>query len=152
MDQYTCITEKRYAVLTPNSSIPSTASSAPIKFQGRCSVSPDAPRVLIESNEKNKASMGESRAPSHKYADYTNQDRDMVPHLRSRVSNRIRILIPTKASITTAVAWIAIVNTMSDKPQSQPGWSNISIARAPQKRPVRTKRHRIRIVTNRPFG
>jgi hypothetical protein len=45
IDQYTCITEKRYAVLTPNSSIPSTASSAPIICQGRCSVSPDAPRL-----------------------------------------------------------------------------------------------------------
>ena len=68
IDQYTCITEKRYAVLTPNSSIPSTASSAPIICQGRCSVSPDAPRVLIESSEKNKASVNEPRAPSHKYA------------------------------------------------------------------------------------
>ncbi|MGB9216837.1 MAG: hypothetical protein WCC42_16635, partial [Pseudolabrys sp.] len=68
IDQYTCITEKRYAVLTPNSSIPSTASSAPIICQDRGSVSPDAPRVLIESSEKNKASVSESRAPSHKYA------------------------------------------------------------------------------------
>jgi hypothetical protein len=59
IDQYTCITEKRYAVLTPNSSIPSTASSAPIICQGRCSVSRDAPRVLIESSEKSKASMGD---------------------------------------------------------------------------------------------
>ena len=63
IDQYTCITENRYAVLTPNSSIPSTASSAPIICQGRCSVSSDAPRVLIESSEKNKASVDESRAP-----------------------------------------------------------------------------------------
>jgi hypothetical protein len=38
------------------------------------------------------------------------------------VSNRTRILTHTKASITTAVAWIAIVNKMSDKPQSRPGW------------------------------
>src|SRR5262247_4342387 len=68
IDQYTCITEKMYAVLTPNSSIPATASSGPIICQGRWSISPDAPRVLIESSEKSKASMGESRAPSHKYA------------------------------------------------------------------------------------
>ena len=51
IDQYPCITAKMYAVLTPNSSIPSTASRAPIIFQCRCSVSPDAPRVLIESTE-----------------------------------------------------------------------------------------------------
>ena len=59
---------KRNAVLTPNSSIPLTASRAPINYQCRCSVSPAAPPVLIESTEKRKASNGESRAPSHKYA------------------------------------------------------------------------------------
>src|SRR6516162_7577445 len=47
----TCITAKTYAVLTPNSSIPLTASRAPIICQGRCSVSPDAPRVDIASTE-----------------------------------------------------------------------------------------------------
>src|SRR5262245_50469104 len=51
IDQYVCITEKMYAVLTPNSSIPYTASNGPISCQGRWSVSPDAPRVLIESSE-----------------------------------------------------------------------------------------------------
>src|SRR5262249_43513753 len=51
IDQYTCITAKTYAVLTPNSSIPLTASRAPIICQGRCSVSPDPPRVDIESTE-----------------------------------------------------------------------------------------------------
>jgi hypothetical protein len=48
--QYPGITEKWYAVLTPNSSIPSAASSAPVICNGRRSVSPDAPRVLIESS------------------------------------------------------------------------------------------------------
>jgi hypothetical protein len=51
IDQYTCITAKMYAALTPNSSIPSTASRAPIICQCRCSVSLDSPRVLIESTE-----------------------------------------------------------------------------------------------------
>jgi hypothetical protein len=51
IDQYACITAKMYAALTPNSSIPSTASKAPIICQCRCSVSPDSPRVLIESTE-----------------------------------------------------------------------------------------------------
>src|SRR5262245_5429688 len=51
IDQYTCITAKTYAVLTPNSSIPLAASRAPIICQGRCSVSPDPPRVDIESTE-----------------------------------------------------------------------------------------------------
>ena len=50
-DQYICITAKMYAVLTPNRIIPLTASSAPINRQGRCSVSPDAPRVLVDSSE-----------------------------------------------------------------------------------------------------
>jgi hypothetical protein len=58
--------------------------------------------------------------------------RDQVPQLEAAGFSRTRILIPTKASITTAVAWIAIVNTMIDKPQSQPGWSNISIERVPR--------------------
>src|SRR5262249_47854095 len=52
---------------------------------------------------------------------------------RPSLSNRTRIFISVKANITTAAAWIAIVNTMSDKPQSQLGWSNIVIRRAPQK-------------------
>ena len=68
IDQYACPTVKSHAVLRPNRSIPLTASRAPINCQCRCSVSPDAPRVLIESMEKSKASRGESRAPSHKYA------------------------------------------------------------------------------------
>src|SRR5215470_13539479 len=51
IDQYTCITAKRYAVLTPNSIIPLTASRPPIICQGRCNVSPDAPSVAIESKE-----------------------------------------------------------------------------------------------------
>jgi hypothetical protein len=33
--------------------------------------------------------------------------------------------------ITTNAAWNAIVNAMSDRPQRQLGWSNISIERAP---------------------
>jgi len=91
-------------VLTPNSSIPSTASRAPINCQCSCSVSPDEPRVLIESAEKRKAPKGESRAPSHKDAvaqiphsipctaanysptiatDYTNHDRDELPHIEA---------------------------------------------------------------------
>src|SRR5215470_14962061 len=152
IDQNTCITAKMYAALTPNSSIPSTASRAPISRQCRCSVSPDAPRVLIESTEKSKASIGESRAPSHKYA------AAQIPHsipcrmansspittikkiriaisfhkIRARASSRARILTITKAIITTAVAWIATVNAMSDRPQCQLGWSNVSIECAPQ--------------------
>src|SRR5262249_38843080 len=51
IDQYTCITAKMYAALTPNTSNPPTASRAPIIRQRGCSVSPDAPRVLIESTE-----------------------------------------------------------------------------------------------------
>ena len=51
IDQYSCITAKTYAVLTPNSIIPLTASRPPITCQGRCSVSPDAPSVAIESME-----------------------------------------------------------------------------------------------------
>jgi MFS superfamily sulfate permease-like transporter len=39
--------------------------------------------------------------------------------LRSRLSTRTRIPVTAKASNTTAVVWIAIVNTMSDKPQSR---------------------------------
>ena len=65
IDQHPCPTVKSHAVLSPNSSIPLTDSRAPINCQCRCSVSPDAPRVLIESMEKSKASRGESRAPSH---------------------------------------------------------------------------------------
>src|SRR5215831_12614223 len=96
--------------------------------------------------------MGESIAPSHKYA------AAQIPHsipcstansspitaitqiriairfdnLRPRVSSRTRTLPPTKAIITTAAAWIAVVNTMSDKPHCQPEWSKISIECAPQ--------------------
>src|SRR5262249_15936228 len=151
--QYPCITAKMYAVLTPNSSIPSTASRAPITCQCRSSVSPDAPRVLIESREKSKASLGESRAPSQKYAaaqiphsiPCTRANSSPIPPIiqiriairfdtsRPSLSNRTRIFISVKANITTAAAWIAIVNTISDKPQSQLGWSNIVIRRAPQK-------------------
>ena len=73
IDQYPCPTVKSHAVLRPNNSIPLTASRAPINCQCRCSVSPDAPRVLIESMEKSKASRGESRAPSHKALYYEHQ-------------------------------------------------------------------------------
>src|SRR5262249_41580159 len=102
IDQYTCITANTYAGLIPNSSIPLTASRAPIICQGRCSVSPDAPRVDIASTEESKASMGESRAPSHKYAaaqiphsipcgtansspitPHTNLDRDQIPQIKA---------------------------------------------------------------------
>jgi len=38
-----------------------------------------------------------------------------------------------KAIITTAAAWIVMVNTMSDRPQRQLGLPNISIDRSPQK-------------------
>src|SRR5262249_46779911 len=51
IDQHACITAKMYAALTPKRSIPFTASRAPIIRQCCCSVSPDAPRVLIESTE-----------------------------------------------------------------------------------------------------
>jgi len=52
IDQCPCATVKSHAVLTPNSSIPLTDSRAPINCQCRSSVSPDAPRVLIESMER----------------------------------------------------------------------------------------------------
>src|SRR5262249_8686104 len=52
--------------------------------------------------------------------------------LSPRFSSWARILTPTKAIITTAVAWIAMVNAMSDRPQRQLGWSNISIKCVPQ--------------------
>src|SRR5262245_37587096 len=39
--------------------------------------------------------------------------------LRLRVSSRARRLNPAKAIVTTAAAWIAIVNTMSNTPQRQ---------------------------------
>src|SRR5215475_7928310 len=152
IDQYTCITAKMNAALTPNRSIPSTASKAPIICHGRCSVSPDAPRVLIESRENSKASMGESRAPSHKYA--AAQIPDSIPcnaaksspitavrqiritirfhKLTSRVSSRTRILTPAKAIITTAAAWIAMVKAMSDKPQIQLVWANNAIEEGPR--------------------
>ena len=39
------------AVLMPNSNIPSIPSSAPNNWQWRSSVSPEAPRVLIEATE-----------------------------------------------------------------------------------------------------
>src|SRR5262249_25364842 len=45
-----------YAALTPNSSIPSTASRAPIIRQCGSSVSPDAPRVLIDPTECTQSS------------------------------------------------------------------------------------------------
>ena len=51
IDQQACITAKMYAALTPNSSIPLTASRAPIICQCCCSFNPDAPRVLMESTE-----------------------------------------------------------------------------------------------------
>src|SRR5262249_55805027 len=102
---------------------------------------PDAPRVLIESMEKSKASRGESRAPSHKYA------AAQIPHsimsatansspitatiqimirirchkTNPRVSSRSRILTAAIPIITTAAAWIAMVNAMSDRPQRQLG-------------------------------
>src|SRR5262249_50613697 len=51
IDQNACMTAKMYAALTPTSSIPLTASRAPIIRQCCSSASPDAPRVLIESTE-----------------------------------------------------------------------------------------------------
>jgi hypothetical protein len=39
------------AVLIPNSSMPSAASSAPISCQCGCSITPEAPRVAIESTD-----------------------------------------------------------------------------------------------------
>ena len=42
------MTVKMKAVLIPNSSMPSAASSAPIILQCGCSMSPEAPRVAIE--------------------------------------------------------------------------------------------------------
>ena len=47
--QYACITANMYAVLIPNRSMPSAASRAPIICQCRCSISPEAPRVVIPS-------------------------------------------------------------------------------------------------------
>jgi hypothetical protein len=58
---------------------------------------------------------------------------------RPRDSSLTRIPTIAKARTTTAVAWIAMVNAMSDKPQSQLGWSNIPIARTPQKMGVKTQ-------------
>jgi hypothetical protein len=37
----------------------------------------------------------------------------------------------TKAIITTAVEWIAMVNAMRDRLRPQLGWPDISIERAP---------------------
>ena len=51
MGQYACIAVKMNAVLMPNKSIPSVASSAPIICQWRSSISPEAPRVLRASTE-----------------------------------------------------------------------------------------------------
>ena len=48
---YSCITEKMKAVLIPKSNIPSAASNAPIIRQPRSSISPEAPRVVMESTE-----------------------------------------------------------------------------------------------------
>jgi hypothetical protein len=51
MDQHDCITEKIKAVLMPNNNMPSTASSAPMIRQCDSSISPEEPRVDIESTE-----------------------------------------------------------------------------------------------------
>ena len=48
---YSCINEKMKAVLMPKSNIPSAASNAPIIRQPPSSISPEAPRVVIESTE-----------------------------------------------------------------------------------------------------
>ena len=53
--------------------------------------------------------------------------------LRLRVSSCGRILTPAKAIITTAAAWIVIVNTMSDKPQRQLRLPSISISPSSKK-------------------
>ena len=45
------LTVKMNAVLIPNKSTPSAASSAPIICQCGCSITPEAPRVAIESTE-----------------------------------------------------------------------------------------------------
>lgn len=52
----------------PNSSIPFAASSAPIILRCCRTMTPDAPRVVIQSTEYNIASASESTAPSNKYA------------------------------------------------------------------------------------
>jgi hypothetical protein len=49
--QNTCSTANMKAVLMPNRSMPSAASSAPIISQWCCRISPEAPRVVIESTE-----------------------------------------------------------------------------------------------------
>ena len=48
---YSCINPKMNAVLIPKSNIPSAASNAPIIRQLRSSISPEAPRVVMESTE-----------------------------------------------------------------------------------------------------
>ena len=148
INQCPCATVKSHAVLIPNSSIPLTDSRAPINCQCRCSVSPDAPRVLIESMEKSKASVGESRAPSHKYAtaqiphsitSTTANSSPITPTIqvmigirchktKLRVSSRSRIFTATIPIVTTAAACDARVNAMSDRPQRQLGYPTPSNA------------------------
>jgi hypothetical protein len=53
----------------PNVSMPPAASSASINRQCRASISPDAPRVVIESSEYSTASGSEATVPSKNMSD-----------------------------------------------------------------------------------
>src|ERR1700752_2518398 len=138
--QWTCMTAKRNAVLMPNSSTPFTACRALSIWNRDGNVNPGISNVVMLAKAKTDASVNESSAPSHQYADAHNTPSNpcraanisatapmwpiMVEIARSRsglcLSTRTRILVSRpKAINTTAVVWIAMVSTMSERPRLQ---------------------------------